>query len=130
MPPGKLPSRLRSNSIPYHSIPLVLIARLLRMVSRLVGAGGRSAGSQQTGGRAERGARSGRRGGGVGGRGAGHRHPAQQADGSRSGHDEGPLNGGPHLCMRGLEREMGLEPTTLCLGSTLVAPPSPGRSNG
>ena len=38
MPPGKLPSRLRSNSSPYHSIPLVLIARLLRMVSPLGGA--------------------------------------------------------------------------------------------
>ena len=62
MPPGKLPAGPRSDSNAYQSIPLVSIARVVRMVSRLVGAGGRSAGSEQAGGGAE---------GGVGGRGLG-----------------------------------------------------------
>ena len=62
MPPGKLPAGPRSDSNAYQSIPLVSIARLLRMVSRLVGAGGRSAGGEQPRRRAE---------GGVGLRGLG-----------------------------------------------------------
>ena len=37
MPPGKLPAGPRSDSSPYHSIPLVLIARLLTVVSPLGG---------------------------------------------------------------------------------------------
>ena len=37
MPPGKLPAGPRSDSNAYHSIPLVLIARLLTVVSPLGG---------------------------------------------------------------------------------------------
>ena len=37
MPPGKLPAGPRSDSSPYHPIPLVLIARLLTVVSPLAG---------------------------------------------------------------------------------------------
>ena len=39
-----------------------------------------------------------------------------------SEHKGGPPDGGPHLYMRGLEREMGIEPTTLCLGSRCSTP--------
>ena len=39
MPPGKLPAGPRSDSNAYHSIPLVSIARVVRVVSRLLGAG-------------------------------------------------------------------------------------------
>ena len=49
MPPGKLPAGPRSDSNAYQSIPLVLIARLLRMVSRLVGAGGAWSGASRGG---------------------------------------------------------------------------------
>ena len=34
----------------------------------------------------------------------------------------GPPIGGPHVYMCVLEREMGFEPTALCLGSTLTDP--------
>ena len=49
MPPGKLPAGPRSDSSPYHSIPLVSIARVVRVVSRLVGAGGAWSGASRGG---------------------------------------------------------------------------------
>ena len=51
MPPGKLPAGPRSDSSPYHPIPLVSIARLLRMVSPLGGpAGAQPAASRRAAG--------------------------------------------------------------------------------
>ena len=47
---------------------------------------------------------------------------AQKADGLRPKHEEGPPDDGPHLYLCALEREKGFEPSTLCLGSTLVEP--------
>ena len=95
MPPGKFPAGPRSDSNAYHSIPLVSIGGLVRVVSRLVGAGGRAAGSEQTGGRAERGVGGGGLGGVVSGRGAAHQRPAQKVEGGRrpplGGSDDGSV---------------------------------------